>query len=71
LEEAMQIRAKTLLARLTLPALALLLFVVPLFGSFSCTTDKLGSWEAASLDEAKTLAAQHQAVILVDFWKHN
>ncbi|MFC1572125.1 hypothetical protein ACFL6M_00855 [Candidatus Eisenbacteria bacterium] len=37
----------------------------------SCTSEQPGPLEAHSLEGAKNLAAEHGAVILVDFWKHN
>jgi len=48
-----------------LPILVLLL-VLPF-----CASEKKSSWEATSLDQAKSLAAQRHSVILVEFWKRH
>ncbi len=65
LPRARKIRALSL----ALPLLVMIALLLP--GSFSCTSEKIASWEAKSLDEAKSLASQHKAVILVDFWKRH
>ncbi|MFH1144878.1 MAG: hypothetical protein V1774_10085 [Candidatus Eisenbacteria bacterium] len=53
------------------PTLAVLFTLIALLISPSCTSEPDVAWEVHSLDEARALAAERQAVILVDFWRHN
>ena len=61
--KSMSVRSIAAGALAALSAIALLL---P-----ACTSEQGQRWQAASLEQAKELATQHHAVVVVDLWKRN
>jgi len=62
---------RTRFARMPVRAFAALPVLVLLFILPFCASEEKSSWEATTFDQAKALAAERHAVVLVEFWKRH